>query len=178
VQSGEKISAHVGEIHNGGNTDLRSDSVVLSLGPKLANRLPTFSIGDHVGVNFSLSPNLEGVDTAIGGGPPLVIHGKSQHKEQTGKADHLRARNPRTAIGWNESEFFMVVVDGRKADLSVGMTFPELASLMIRLGSTEAMNLDGGGSTTMWLNGKVINHPSEKGVLRHVANTLVLVQKP
>jgi hypothetical protein len=178
VHTGEKLSARVSEIHNGGNTELHSDSMVLSLGPKLANRLPTFSVGDHVGVNFSLSPKLESVDTAIGGGPALVMRGKSQQKEQTGKADHLRGRNPRTAIGWNENEFFMVVVDGRKADLSVGMTFPELASLMIRLGCTEAMNLDGGGSTTMWLNGKVINHPSEKGVLRHVANTLVLVQKP
>jgi exopolysaccharide biosynthesis protein len=107
-----------------------------------------------------------------------VVHGRNQQKEQPGKADHLRQRNPRTAIGWNDREFFMVVVDGRKADLSVGMTFPELAALMVRLGCKEAMNLDGGGSTTMWLNGKVINHPSEKGVLRHVANTLVLVQKP
>jgi exopolysaccharide biosynthesis protein len=178
VHTGEKFSAHVTEIHEGGNTPLRPDSMVLSLGPKLAKRLPTISAGDHVSVNLSVSPNLDSVDTAIGGGPALVVHGKSQHKEQTGKADHLRARNPRTAIGWNDREFFMVVVDGRKPDLSVGMTFSELAGLMIRLGCQDAMNLDGGGSTTMWLNGKVINHPSEKGVLRHVANTLVLVQKP
>ena len=73
---------------------------------------PSGKIGLYV--NLSVSPNLEGVDCAIGGGPALVIHGKSQHKEQPGKADHLRERNPRTAIGWNEREFFMVVVDGRK----------------------------------------------------------------
>jgi hypothetical protein len=178
VHSGEKIAARVAEIHNGGNTEMHPDTMVLSLGPKLLSRLPTISTGDHVSLNLTLKPNLDGIDTAIGGGPALVVHGKSQAKEQPGKADHLRQRNPRTAIGWNDHEFFMVVVDGRKADLSVGMTFPELAALMVRLGCKEAMNLDGGGSTTMWLNGKVINHPSEKGVLRHVANTLVLVQKP
>jgi exopolysaccharide biosynthesis protein len=87
-------------------------------------------------------------------------------------------RNPRTAIGWNDREFFMVVVDGRAPGLSVGMTFSELASLMLKLGCKDAMNLDGGGSSTLWLNGKVVNHPSSKGVLRQVANTLVLVQKP
>ena len=55
--------------------------------------------------------------------------------------------------------------------------FAELADLMIELGCQEALNLDGGGSTTLWLNGKVANHPSEKGVERNVANTLVLVRK-
>ncbi|MGZ4962499.1 MAG: phosphodiester glycosidase family protein [Limisphaerales bacterium] len=178
VHTGEKISAKVAEVHNSGNTALRPDTMVLSLGPKLAQRLPTLSTGDDVNITLSVTPDLTGIRTALGGGPALVRNGHNLHQLTSGKADHLRERNPRTAIGWNDHEFLMVVVDGRKPDLSVGMTFPELAALMVRLGCKEAMNLDGGGSTTMWLNGKVINHPSEKGVLRHVANTLVLLQSP
>ena len=86
-------------------------------------------------------------------------------------------RNPRTAIGWNDKEFFFVVVDGRSKELSIGVRFAELADLMVELGCKEALNLDGGGSTTLWLGGKVVNHPSEKGVERNVANALVLVRK-
>lgn len=178
VHSGEKISAKVAEVHVGGNTTIKPDTMILSLGPKLAQRLPTLSAGAEVNVTLATSPALTGIRTALGGGPALVRNGKSLYDGTPGKAGNIRERNPRTAIGWNEREFFMVVVDGRKPDLSVGMTFPELATLMARLDCKEAMNLDGGGSTTMWLNGKVINHPSEKGVLRHVANTLVLVQSP
>jgi hypothetical protein len=177
VYAGEKISAHIAEIHNGGNAAIRPDTLVMSLGPKLAQNLPTLSIGDHVTVNLAVSPSLKNVQSALGGGPALVHNGRNLFQPQTGKADHMRQRNPRTAIGWNDREFFMVVVDGRKPDLSLGMTFHELASLMIRLGCKEAMNLDGGGSTTMWLEGKVINHPSDK-IERHVANTLVLLQTP
>jgi exopolysaccharide biosynthesis protein len=68
-------------------------------------------------------------------------------------------------------------VDGRKKDLSIGVGFAELADIMLELGCKEALNLDGGGSTTLWLNGEVANHPSEKGVERNVANALVLVRK-
>jgi hypothetical protein len=178
IHNGEAISARIAEIHNSGNTALQPDTIVLSLGPKLAQRLPTLSTGAEINVSLTTAPALNGVRTALGGGPALVRKSKNLFPQQTGKTDHLRERNPRTAIGWNDHEFLMVVVDGRKPDLSVGMTFPELAAVMSRLGCKEAMNLDGGGSSTMWLDGKVINHPSEKGVLRHVANTLVLVQAP
>jgi len=54
---------------------------------------------------------------------------------------------------------------------------PELASYLVKLGCQEAMNLDGGGSATLWVLGTVINEPSE-GRPRPAANALVLVQKP
>ena len=56
------------------------------------------------------------------------------------------------------------------------MTFSELADLMKSIGCTEAMNLDGGGSSTFWLNGKVMNSPSDKHE-RSLANALVIVHK-
>lgn len=177
LHAGEKCTAHVAEIHNSGNTPLHPGIMVLSLGPKFAQTLPTISTGAEVKLSLSLSPALKGVRTAIGGGPALVHNGKKLEKEER-RTDHMHIRNPRTAIGWNDHDFFMVVVDGRQKQLSVGMTFAELGQLMINLGCKEAINLDGGGSSTMWLDGKIANSPSEKGVLRRVANTLILVQSP
>jgi hypothetical protein len=176
LHSGD-YSAQVAEINHGGNTVLRPDTMVLSLGPKVAQTLPTISAGAPANISLILSPSLDGVRTAIGGNPALVRKGKNLQQKQT-RTDSMFLRNPRTAIGWNDHEFFMVVVDGRQKDFSVGMTFSELAALMLKLGCKDALNLDGGGSSTMWLNGKVVNQPSSKGVLRHVANTLILVQSP
>lgn len=65
---------------------------------------------------------------------------------------------------------------GRQKGLSDGMTFHELAELARRLGCTEALNLDGGGSSTLWLGGQVMNSPSD-GRERLVANALLLVEK-
>jgi exopolysaccharide biosynthesis protein len=83
-------------------------------------------------------------------------------------------RHPRTALGWNDEHFFLVVVDGRQEALSVGMTYRELAALMRRLGCTHAMNLDGGGSSTLWLGGRIMNSPSD-GRERPVANSLIVI---
>jgi exopolysaccharide biosynthesis protein len=87
----------------------------------------------------------------------------------------LRLRHPRTAIGWNQEYFFLVEVDGRQLRLSAGMTLPELADYMLKLGCEEAMNLDGGGSATCWYNGRVMNSPSQ-GRERPAANGLVVLQ--
>jgi hypothetical protein len=72
-------------------------------------------------------------------------------------------RHPRTAIGWNQDHVFLVQVDGRQSGLSVGMTFPELAKYFLKLGCRDAINLDGGGSATMWVLGQVMNSPSRAG---------------
>jgi hypothetical protein len=70
-------------------------------------------------------------------------------------------RHPRSAIGWNGQYYFLVEVDGRKPDLSVGMTLAELAAYLAKLGCEEAMNLDGGGSATLWFAGAVRNRPCD-----------------
>jgi exopolysaccharide biosynthesis protein len=87
-----------------------------------------------------------------------------------------QGRAPRTAIGWNKDSIYLVVVDGRQRSLSVGMSLPELADYMAHLGCEEAMNLDGGGSTTFWIYGSVQNSPSE-GKERPAANALLLMRQ-
>ena len=69
-----------------------------------------------------------------------------------------------------------MVVDGRQVDLSNGMTFAEQAKMMQDFGCTEALNIDGGGSSTFWLGGKIMNSPSD-GRERSIANGLIVVQK-
>lgn len=83
----------------------------------------------------------------------------------------MRSRNPRAAMGLtrNRKTFFLVVVDGRTTS-SVGMYGTELAALMKDLGAWQAFNIDGGGSSQMWLSGEgYLNRPSD-GSARSVAN--------
>ena len=69
-----------------------------------------------------------------------------------------------------------MTVDGRRPGYSVGATLPELAKVMLELGAAEAINLDGGGSTTMWLRGRTVNLPSD-GRERPVSTSLVVLPR-
>ncbi|MBN2513486.1 MAG: phosphodiester glycosidase family protein [Sedimentisphaerales bacterium] len=152
------------------NTPLSPGTMVLSIGPKLWPTIPPLTEGSRMVLSIKTDPDLQNVQTAIAGHPVLVTAGKCpKHNDTT--------RHPRTALGWNDKSFFLVVVDGRQEKLSDGMTCDELAALMLELGCTEAMNLDGGGSSTLWLGGKVVNSPSD-GRERRVANGLVLLRTP
>jgi exopolysaccharide biosynthesis protein len=85
-------------------------------------------------------------------------------------------RAPRSAIGLTGTRVWVVAVDGRQPDLAAGMSHHELAGLMLRLGCTDALNLDGGGSTTLWYQGHVVNSPSD-GYPRPVGNALILLER-
>lgn len=133
----------------------------------LRNRLKP---GVRVRIDTVTAPSLEGVRTAIGGGPALVRQGRTLEIRVAKSWE----RHPRSAIGWNDSHFFLVTVDGRQAGLSVGMTLPELAERMKELGCTEAFNLDGGGSTELLLRGRILNSPCY-GRERRTASGLALI---
>lgn len=170
LQVGRTYRARIREVREtGGNAPLTADTMVLSVGPGRLENLPALQPGAEVALSTVTSPDLKGVKTAIGAGPVLLHDGAKLPFDPAGP------RHPRTALGFNETHLFFVVVDGRRKDLSNGMTFVELADLMARIGCKEAMNLDGGGSSTFWLGGKVMNVPSD-GRERGVANALVLVR--
>ena len=170
LRIGETFKARVREIRTAGDTTLSRDRLVLSLGPRLSTQLSKLLPGAILQFSMASSPDLSGVQTAIGGGPTLVSGGKAA------QWNGAQMRHPRTAIGWNKDFIFLVEVDGRQGKLSVGMTFPELAAYLVKLGCEEAMNLDGGGSATMWVYGNVMNSPSE-GHERPAANALVVIDK-
>ena len=161
----------VARVREGGNTRLGPDSLVFSLGSRLAAKVPVLKAGDELVISTATRPNLTGVTTAIGGGPKLVTDGKAW-KWKNPKQD----RHPRSAIGWNRDFIFFVVVEGEQKT-SVGMTFPELATYLVGLGCEEALNFDGGGSSALWYQGKTVIQASQNDE-RLVANALVLCERP
>src|SRR6185503_5497574 len=83
----------------------------------------------------------------------------------------VAGRQPRTLAGVRaDGTLLLVTVDGRLPGWSVGMTLPEAARLMRSLGAREAMNLDGGGSSTMVVRGEVVNRPSDRTGERPVSD--------
>ena len=172
LRAGEIYTARIREIREEGNTVIRADQLVLSVSAELLPKIQQLAPGALLKISLITFPSLKGVKTAIGGGPALVQAGKPK------KWGFLQVRHPRTAVGWNTESIYLVEVDGRQPGLSVGMTYSELADYMFhKLGCTEALNLDGGGSATMWVCGQIANSPSE-GHERGMANGLVVTQKP
>lgn len=171
LRIGQTYSARVREVRASGNAPLDGNTMVLSIGPGLAGRVPAIRAGAVVQIATETVPDLSGAEVAIGGGPALVQDGKPLQWP-----GFIHMRHPRTALGWNNDYLFMVEVDGRQSNLSVGMTFPELAAYLVKLGCKQAINFDGGGSATLWALGAVRNSPSE-GDERPSANALVLVKK-
>jgi hypothetical protein len=116
------------------------------------------------------------VTEAVGGFPELLRGGRSVLAEQTVSASFGGRRHPRTAIGWTpDRRLLLVVVDGRQPGRSDGMSLEELTWLFARLGASDALNLDGGGSTALVANGALVNRPSDREGERAVGNALALV---
>lgn len=180
LQPGKQYTARIAELNNRGETPLTPGRMVLSLGPKVT-RANSLAVGAVLKFSTATEPQLTGVETAIGGGN-LMIHGGQVQEfnlpaNGAYKYRSVVERHPRSAVGFNATHIFLVQVDGRQADLSVGMTLEELGRYMRRLGCEEAMNLDGGGSSTLWVDGRIVNSPCN-GDERDISNGLVLVRTP
>jgi exopolysaccharide biosynthesis protein len=173
-----------------GNANIPQDGFVISL-----NGAPARSIGDNVKVGDKIDLHIRVVPYAtsptsirhmISGGPRLVKEGivYVSKNEEKFKSDIARGRAARTAVGiTKDNKLLLVTVDGLPRDKSarderssIGVTLEELAELMINLGAVEAMNLDGGGSSTMWIDGKVVNKPAT-GYEQAVSNALVITPR-
>lgn len=122
----------------------------------------------------------EGATNTLSFGPVLIQDGEIVSDFSSVKIDNnfgnhsIQDANPRTAIGMiAPNHYVFVVVDGRQDD-SRGMTLAELADVMKGLGATEAYNLDGGGSSTMYFMGRVVNNPLGRNQERGVSDILYL----
>jgi len=184
LHAGEQYTARVREIKFQGNALLATNIMVLSVSTEVMMGLPKMQVRAVLKISTASVPDLKGVHTAIGGGPALLRDGKvvpvkRSLKPGAGSLYAERAlfeRHPRSAVAWNDSYFFFIEVDGRQNKLSAGMTLGELSDYLQKLGCTDALNLDGGGSSTLWLNGKVMNSPCF-GYLRNMATSFVMVRK-
>jgi phosphodiester glycosidase len=138
-----------------------------------------------VQVNLATDPDWRSVEFVIGGGPVLVQNGQLIDDPHSPVPGERFRRNPVSAIGISQDArtLLLVSVDGRQPRLSVGLTQPQLATYLRRLGAYQAMQFDSGGSVTMAvrLPGRsgpvVVNSPSD-GHERPVANALLVFRAP
>lgn len=115
--------------------------------------------------------------TILGGGPQLIKDGTiaiTNDQEKIAPA-FVSDRHPRTAIAKLASgKLLLLTVDGRQPGISVGMSLTTLADLLLELDAVEAINLDGGGSTTMTVRNRVVNRPSDQAGERPVSDAILV----
>ena len=119
--------------------------------------------------------------TAIGGGPVLVQDSKikitnNEELKFTGKA--INDKHPRTCMGYTkDGRLIVMVIQGRFPGIAEGATLTQQAQLLVDLGCIEALNLDGGGSSCMLINGKETIKPSDKEGERAVPAVFIINKK-
>ena len=108
-------------------------------------------------------------------GWPMVVEDCAPVAKLPGSDFFTHAPHPRTAVGLSADRrrLLLLVADGRRAE-AAGPTLPELAALLVEVGACTALNLDGGGSSALWVRDRVVNQPSDL-VERPVANHLAVV---
>ena len=168
-----------------GNSTIPRDGGILWISTRLKDpSVSEFKTGASGTLTLTLSPpEWNTVQYAIGGRLRLLKNGKinetlvemhrAEKRHTPGKRASLLnlSHEPRTALAYNADKLFLLVADGRQPKYSTGLTLYELASILVELGATEAINLDGGSSSTFVVGDQVINKPSgqrEREVLNAV----------
>ncbi len=178
IVSGSVVSSVV---DGKGNTPIPRDGFILSgHGRSRQWILQTVQPGVPLSIDLRLAPasgdtRWAKVIHAIGGGPRLLAGGQLVGGEGFPPMLSER-RHPRTALAvLSDGRVLLFVVDGRQPYHSLGMTLPELAMTLRQMGAVDAMNLDGGGSTTMVVAGHVVNLPSDVTGERPVPDALLVL---
>ncbi|HEY8563384.1 MAG TPA: phosphodiester glycosidase family protein [Pyrinomonadaceae bacterium] len=145
----------------------------LKVGNKLSYALPPSA---HNGLTDSSNSKISFSEDVTNGVPELIKDGKidiTWEQEKSSK-EFVETRHPRTAVAkLKDGKFLMITIDGR-SEASAGIGLEDLAKLLLEFGAVDAMNLDGGGSTTMFLDGKVVNKPSDKEGERRVSDAILV----
>jgi Phosphodiester glycosidase len=169
------LTGTVTAVRRHGNTAIpRTGAVLKARGIWRGRLLAEAPPGTQVTVRLGLVGVPSDAADAIGGGPLLVRNGNAvRQPDEYFSLAHLVQRHPRTAIGQlANGRLIFVVADGRSS-ISSGLTMWDLARTMQRLGAVTAMSVDGGGSSTLAFDGRVLNRPSD-GAPRAVADGLFL----
>jgi len=164
----------------GRGMQIPENGYVLSIVGPCAAKAAKAQVGGTATLQLATDPAWPGLRHALGGGPRLVANGRPYVTAQTERfqPDIAVGASPRAAIGLmpNRDAVF-VVADGRQKEYSAGLTLAELATFLTKLGVTDAMNLDGGGSATMVVRSAVVNRPSDGGP-RPISNALLAFHVP
>lgn len=189
LRLGSEVAARLGTLRDGaGNSAVPGGGGLLSGDGAGAQRVRAFwtdvnaSGADRVTVSLRVTAELP-VHATVGGHPVVLRDGQVV----LDPGDPIvTARHPRTLLGWNPAgDLWMVTVDGRRSGYSVGMTLHEAAGLLTQLGATDAVNLDGGGSSTFVSAAPcsaaspcVRNRPSDGGERPVVASLAIVPDDP
>jgi Phosphodiester glycosidase len=174
----------VSTLRRGGGSAIPRDGYVLSGSGDAARFLSErMRAGTRPQLRLGLRAGRRLVDPAdfaaiVGVGPGLLRAGRASGgwAAEGFPRSFTHARHPRTLAGVrSDGRILLVTVDGRRPAYSAGVTAPEAARVMRALGARDALNLDGGGSTTMTVRGRVVNRPSDAGGERPVADGLFVV---
>jgi hypothetical protein len=170
-----------------GNTAIPANGVVLSFGGRAPpDALRALQQGSRIDLETIYAPIDGDMDrwreaTEIVGGAGLLLRDGARVENWTVEslsAGFAETRHPRTLVGTRpDGSLWFVTVDGRQPEHSVGMTLLELRALAERIGLVNALNLDGGGSTTMWAAGQVVNKPSDPAGPRKVSDALLVFDR-
>ncbi len=151
------------------------DGVVVSAGGEKAAELASLQLGQSVELDYSIDQPWNTIRHAVCGGPRLIEDGRESinGKEEKFDSSIVHGRHPRTAVAVTfDGDLLLVVVDGR-TKRNAGMKLNELAAYLRTLGARHAINLDGGGSSSMIVRGRTVNSPSD-GNERRISNGILI----
>lgn len=164
--------------YDAGNSPIQTDEIVLSgVGSGKTFLNSTMKTGGTVKLTFAFEPAWKPGASAVGGGPRLVRSGQAAVESEGGFSSSLiTGRHARTGIGIDsQGNLVILVVDGKMDYFSIGMTLAELAADLKNRGAVDAMNLDGGGSSTLYFNGAIRNYPNGGNGERSISNSILFV---
>ena len=163
---------------NNADTKIPYDAQVISVHGTIKDALAGVKIGDSVEILENIGGKWNEAVHILGAGPCLVERGRVRVSsgEEKFLPDVAYGRAPRSAVGiTKKGNFVLAVVDGRSSE-SHGCTLTEWANLLREYGCYEAINLDGGGSSAIVAQGKLLNSPSDGGE-RRVGSALIILPK-
>ncbi len=136
---------------------------------------------DGLSAGIQVSRSRPGLTQVIGGFPELLDSGAPVNNDDPAADQGFASlRHPRTAVAYDPEgrRLWVLVVDGRQGSYSSGMTLAEMTDALSATGATEALNLDGGGSSVMVTLGRTMSRPSDEDGERAVRNALAVVSNP
>jgi len=175
-------------VRTDGNSAIPSNGYVLSYGgaaapPSLAglDRAPVVEVRESLTVRSGRHVrDWISAGTLVGGAGLLLQEGRPLREwavERLSKGFETTT-HPRTVIARDRrGAWWLITIDGRQPGRAIGMSFTEMQVLLARLGATDALNLDGGGSTTMVVRGEIVNRPSDLTGPRPVSDALIVTKR-
>lgn len=185
LRPGQTLLGEVFSISRTCNTSIPDNGLVLSLTGEKARWIEeNMQRGESVQLFIDFDQDVSNCIQVISGngvlGCELLANGKLTSEVLNPDNEFYRDRHPRTILGTKGDDLLFIVIDGRKPGFSDGVTFLESATLLQRFGIENAINIDGGGSTTCLVRGlgseelELVNAPSD-GFERAVGNGLIIV---